>query len=64
MNKIIEILVKLRDEDETKWLETRKEIFDYYLQSTPVGKKDLLFEELNRISKEIEENVNKQKSGY
>ncbi|MDD6486785.1 MAG: hypothetical protein GX568_00960 [Candidatus Gastranaerophilales bacterium] len=64
MNKIIETLVKLRDEDETEWLETRKEIFEYYLQSSPVGKKDLLFEELNQISKEIEESINKQKSGY
>ncbi|MBQ4498323.1 MAG: hypothetical protein II973_12590 [Spirochaetaceae bacterium] len=64
MNTIISNLVKLRDEDETKWLETRKEIFEYYLQSLPVGKKDLLFEELNLISKEIDESINKQKSEY
>ena len=64
MNTFVSNLIKLRDEDETKWLETRKEILEYFLQSQPVGKKDLLFEELNRISKEIDERIDEGKSEY
>ena len=64
MNTFVSNLIKLRDEDETKWLETRKEILEYFLQSQPVGKKDLLFEELNRISKEIDERIDEEKSEY
>ena len=64
MNIFVSNLIKLRDEDETKWLETRKEILEYFLQSQPVEKKDMLFEELNRISKEIDERIDEGKSEY
>lgn len=39
------------------------ETLDYYLvDSTQPGKKDLLYEEENRLAKEIEENIEKEKS--
>ena len=52
MNNIVELLIKLRNEDETAWLETLKKILEYYFSTSPQGVKDTLYEEFNRLSKQ------------
>ena len=61
MDNIVEQLVKLRNEDETAWLETLKKILEYYFSTSPQGVKDTLYEEFNRLSKQIAESNERQK---
>ena len=61
MNNIVELLIKLRNEDETAWLETLKKILEYYFSTSPQGVKDTLYEEFNRLGKQIEESSERQK---
>ena len=61
MDNIVEQLVKLRNEDETAWLETLKKILEYYFSTSPQGVKDTLYEEFNRLSKQIEGSSERQK---
>lgn len=54
---ITNILVQLKKEDETKRFETLRMILDYYYQSSMVKYKELIYEEYNRLSKEIDKAV-------
>lgn len=54
-------LIKLRNEDETAWLKTNKEIMENFFQSSPQGVKDILYDEFNRLAKEIDESVAREK---
>ena len=61
MNNIVAQLVKLRNEDETAWLKTGKEILEYYFAVSGQTVKDMLYEEFNRLDKEIAESNERQK---
>ena len=61
MNNIVEQLVKLRNEDETAWLKTGNEILEYYFAASGQTVKDMLYEEFNRLAKEIAESNERQK---
>ena len=58
---LIDILKKQRNEDETKWFETRRAILEYYKATLPLDSKDSFFEEDNRLAKEIYKSINNQK---
>lgn len=60
MNNIVEQLVKLHNEDETNWLKTRKEIIDYFFKSSPESIRDMLYDEFNRLDKDIEESTERE----
>lgn len=61
MNNFVEQLVKLHNEDETAWLETRKEIVDYFFKSSPESVRDMLYDEFNRLDKDIGESIEQEK---
>lgn len=55
MNNFVEQLMKLHNEDETAWLETRREIVEYFFKSSPQSVRDILYDEFNRLSKDVDE---------
>lgn len=61
MTDLMQQLIKLRNEDETAWLKTNKEIMEHFFQSSPQGVKDILYDEFNRLAKEIGESVAREK---
>lgn len=61
MTDLMQQLIKLRNEDETAWLKTSKEIMENFFQSSPQGVKDILYDEFNRLAKEIDESVAREK---
>lgn len=61
MNEIIETLKKLKNQDETKWLETKKEILNYFFKSNASSDKTALYEEANRLAQEIKESTKSEK---
>lgn len=61
MTDLMQQLIKLRNEDETAWLKTNKEIMENFFQSSPQGVKGILYDEFNRLAKEIDESVAREK---
>lgn len=58
---IVDILVKLRDEDETKHLETLLSILDHYHTTVSSRFKELIEAELNRLAQKINEAIEREK---
>lgn len=61
MNDFVDQLVKLHNEDETAWLEARKEIVEYFFKSSPQSVRDMLYDEFNRLSKDVDEQSEREK---
>ena len=61
MNDFVEQLKKLHNEDESAWLRQRKEILEYLFASSSQSVKDILYDELNRLGKEIYESMEREK---
>lgn len=61
MNNFVRQLVKLHNEDETAWLKTRKEILDYFFESSPQDVRDVLYDEFNRFNKEVDKSTEHEK---
>ena len=61
ISDILEILKKQRNEDETKWLETRKAILEYYKSTLSLDAKDSIYEEENRLAKDVFKYVDNQR---
>lgn len=59
---IVENAVKLKNQDETERLEMKKQSIDAQFSSADVKNKDLIREEQNRISDEINESTEKEKN--
>ena len=59
---IVENAVKLKNQDETKRLEMKKQSIDAQFSSADVKDKDLIREEQNKISNEIDESTEKEKN--
>lgn len=57
---IIDILRRLKNEDETKWLENLKSVLDYYRESNKEKYKELIYSEYNRLSDTINDCVRKE----
>ena len=58
---IVDILVKLRDEDETKHLETLLSILDHYRTTASPRFKELIEAESNRLAQKINEAIEWEK---
>ena len=58
---IVDILVKLRDEDETKHLETLLSILDHYRTTASPRFKELIEAESNRLAQKINEAIEREK---
>lgn len=58
---IIDILRRLKNEDETKWLETRTAILEYFKEALPLDCRDTMYTEENRLEKEINDVSEKEK---
>lgn len=58
---IVDILVKLRDEDETKHLETLLSILEHYRTTVSPEYKELIEAELNRLAGKIAEVIEREK---
>ena len=58
---IVDILVKLRDEDETKHLETLLSILDHYCTTASPRFKELIEAESNRLAQKINEAIEREK---
>ena len=58
---IVDILVKLRDEDETKHLETLLSILDHYRTTASPRFKELIETESNRLAQKINEAIEREK---
>ncbi|MCH5282514.1 MAG: hypothetical protein J1E59_02555 [Treponema sp.] len=61
MKDFVKALVKLYNEDETSWLNQSKEILEYFFKTSNQDVKEMIREEFNRLSKEIDENTEKEK---
>lgn len=61
MTDLMQQLIKLRNEDETAWLKTNREIMENFFQSSPQSVKGILYDEFNRLAKEIDESVAREK---
>lgn len=59
---LVENIVKLKNQDETERLEMKKQSIDAQFSSADVKDKDLIREEQNRISDEINESTEKEKN--
>ena len=58
---IVKTLVNLKNADETERLETKKAVLEH-LQNSAIGEnKEPFYEEANRLSKEIDESIEKEK---
>lgn len=53
--ELTDLLVRLKNEDETKWLETLKLILDFYRESKNEKYKELIYAEYNRLSEKIDD---------
>lgn len=53
--ELTDLLVRLKNEDETKWLETLKLILDFYRESKNEQYKELIYAEYNRLSGKIDD---------
>lgn len=58
--EITELLVRLKNEDETKWLENLKSVLDYYRESNKEKYKELIYSEYNRLSDTINDCIRKE----
>lgn len=58
---IVDILVRLRDEDETKHLETLLVILEHYRTTASPEYKELIEAELNRLAEKIAEVIKREK---
>jgi len=58
---IVDILVKLRDEDETKHLETLLSILEHYRTTVSPRFKELIETESNRLTEKINEAIEREK---
>lgn len=58
---IVDILVSLRDEDETKHLETLLVILEHYRTTATPRCKELIEAELNRLAEKIAEAIKREK---
>lgn len=58
---IVDILVKLRDEDETKHLETLLSILDHYRTTASPRFKELIEAESTRLAQKINEAIEREK---
>ncbi len=58
---IIELLVRLKNEDETQWIKTLQDILTHYHNSASPEQRDLIYAEANRLAKEIGERVEAEK---
>lgn len=58
---IVDILVKLRDEDETKHLETLLSILEHYRTTVSPRFKELIETESNRLAEKINEAIEREK---
>lgn len=58
--EITELLVRLKNEDETKWLENLKSVLDYYRESNKEKYKELIYSEYNRLSDSIDDCIRKE----
>lgn len=50
-----ELLLRLKNEDETKWLENLKMVLDFYRNSKNEKYKEIIFAEYNRLAKTIDD---------
>lgn len=58
---IIELLVRLRNEDETQWLRTLKTILEHYHDSATPPQRDVIYAEADRLAKEIDGRIKAEK---
>ena len=58
---IVDILVKLRDEDETKHLETLLSILEHYRTTVSPRFKELIETESTRLAEKINEAIEREK---
>lgn len=61
MNDFVEQLKKLHNEDESAWLRQSKEIVEYLFKSPSQRVRDMLYDEFNRLEKEIDERSEREK---
>lgn len=55
--ELTDLLVRLRNEDETKWLENLKFVLEFYRESKNEKYKELIYAEYNRLSQEISDYI-------
>lgn len=58
--ELTNILKKLKDEDETKIFEKFKVILDFFYQESNEKYKDMIYEEYNRLSKDIDKLISEK----
>ena len=55
--EITELLLRLKNEDETKWLENLKTVLDFYRESKNEKYKEIIYTEYNRLAKKIDDYI-------
>ena len=55
--EITELLLRLKKEDETKWLENLKKVLDCYRESKSEKYKEIIYNEYNRLAKNINDYI-------
>ena len=55
--EITELLLRLKNDDETKWLENLKIVLDFYRNSKNEKYKEIIYAEYNRLAKNINDYI-------
>ena len=60
-NELTALLLRLKNDDETKWLENLKIVLDFYRESKSERYKEIIYSEYNRLAKGIDDYIKDMK---